>query len=84
MKEDPSSAKALIAERSGFSDEQVEGAWPHLRFPAAIPEDLLDVMVVEERWLAERAERTPRSREELANLIDRSVYEEAMALELER
>lgn len=84
LKENPSSAQALIAERSGFSDEQVEGAWPHLRFPAAIPEDLLDVMVVEERWLAERAERTPRPREELAKLIDRSVYEEAMALELER
>lgn len=84
MKEDPSSAQALIAERSSFSLEQVKGAWPHLRFPAAIPEDLLDVMVVEERWLAERAERTPRSREELAKLIDRSVYEDAMALEPER
>lgn len=82
MKEDPASAQALMAERSGFSDEQVKGAWPHLRFPAAIPEDLLDVMVTEERWLAQRAERTPRSREELAELIDHSVYEEAMALDL--
>ncbi|WP_417620838.1 ABC transporter substrate-binding protein [Parasphingorhabdus sp.] len=84
LKDDPSRAQALIAERSGFSPEQVAGAWPHLRFPAAIPGDLLDAMVVEEQWLAQRAERTPRSREELAGLIDHSVYEEAMALELER
>lgn len=84
IKEDPATAQALMAERSGFSDEQVKGAWPHLRFPAAIPEDLLDVMVTEERWLAQRADRTPRSRDELTELIDHSVYEEAMALELER
>ena len=81
MNVDPSVAQMLMAERSGFSIGQVKGSWPHLRFPAAIPDDLLDAMMVEEQWLAERAERAPRSRQQLAGLIDRSVYEEAMALD---
>jgi hypothetical protein len=34
---------------------------------------------VEEAWVAQAANRAPRSRAELAKLIDRSVVEEALA-----
>ena len=40
---------------------------------------MLDVMVDEEKWLAALQQRAPRSRDQLARLIDRSVYDEARA-----
>ncbi len=78
---DPARAKALVVESGGFSPEDVEDSWQHHRFAPGFPADLLDVMEVEEQWLAAQTDRPPRSREELAGLIDTSVYEEALALE---
>jgi NitT/TauT family transport system substrate-binding protein len=40
--------------------------------------DLLDVMVEEERWVAKERNRAPRTRSQLAPLIDRSLLDEAM------
>jgi NitT/TauT family transport system substrate-binding protein len=77
---DSAFAKALVAEAGGFSPEDVEDSWEHHRFNANIPADLLDVLVPEEEWLAARDNRSARSREQLATLIDTSVYEEALAL----
>ncbi|HWL46843.1 MAG TPA: ABC transporter substrate-binding protein [Sphingomonadaceae bacterium] len=74
---DPRDAQALVTTTARFSPEEVARAWPHLAFPAALPADLLDVLVGEEKWLAQQDERAPRSREALARLIDASIYEEA-------
>ena len=41
---------------------------------------LLDVLEEEEAWVALERDREPRSREELAGLIDRSVLDEARAM----
>ena len=48
-------------------------------FDAVRAGDLLDGFVEEEVWLAREQKRAPRSRADLASLIDRSVYEEASA-----
>lgn len=80
VREDPSQAQALVAESSGFSPQMIADAWEHHAFPTAIPDDTLDVLVEQERWYAERDGREPRSREELAKLIDTSVYQEALAM----
>ena len=48
-------------------------------FLSAFPDDMLDVMAKEEVWLAGFQDRKPRSREELAKLLDRNVFDEAMA-----
>lgn len=80
VRRDPSRAQALLEQASGFSGEDIRDAWKHHAFPAAIPDDLLDVLVEEERWIARQEGRAARSREQLAPLIDRSVYEEALAL----
>lgn len=80
LRRDPARAKALVIEAGGFPPEDVEDSWKHHRFEPGIPPDLLDVMELEEQWLAQQAGRTPRSREELATLIDTSVYQEALAL----
>jgi len=79
---DPTKAKRLVTEAGGFSAQDVEDSWEHHRFNAASPGDLLDVLVVEEKWLAGRDNRPVRGREQLATLIDTSVYAEAMALEI--
>ena len=39
---------------------------------------MLDVLEEEEVWVAKERDRTPRTREELAQLIDASLLEEAM------
>jgi sulfonate transport system substrate-binding protein len=74
-------AKRLLIEVGGFSEEDVEDSWKHHRFNARLLPDLLDVLELEEQWLAARDARPARSREQLATLIDTSVYEEALALE---
>jgi NitT/TauT family transport system substrate-binding protein len=84
LRRDPARAKALVVEAGGFSTEDVEDSWKHHRYQPGFPADLLDVMVIEEQWLAAQANRPARSREQLAALIDTSVYEEALALETRR
>ena len=80
LRRHPARAKAMVVEAGEFSPEDVEDSWKHHRYEPGFPSDLLDVMVIEEQWLAQQNDRTPRSREELARLIDTSVYEEALAL----
>jgi NitT/TauT family transport system substrate-binding protein len=77
---DPAPAQALVASAGNFGPGEVAAGWPHHRFIATIPADLLDVMTEEEQWLASRDKRPVRSREELARLIDTGVYHEALAL----
>lgn len=79
IKTDPDAAQALVAGTGGFTAEEVARSWPHLAFPASLPDDLIDVLVDEEKWLAAQERRPPRGREELAKLIDASVLEEALA-----
>jgi sulfonate transport system substrate-binding protein len=77
---DPAKAQALVARAGGFPDEDVRDSWEHHRFVADIPADLLDVLEEEEQWLAQQDKRAARSRDELARLIDTSVFDEAVAL----
>jgi sulfonate transport system substrate-binding protein len=66
----------------GFTPEQISWGWPETEFPVEIIPDMLDVLEVEEQWVAKVSNRAPRSRAELAKFIDRSVVKEAMALKL--
>ncbi|MGX7894654.1 ABC transporter substrate-binding protein [Tsuneonella sp. HG222] len=77
---DPARAQALVVEAGGFAPADVAQSWKHHRYGIALPPDLLDVMEKEETWLAAKAGRPARSRAELQQLIDPSVYREAMAL----
>lgn len=80
MRKNPAQAQALVAQSGNFTLEEVAHAWPHHGFITALPADLLDVLVPEERWLAGEEKRAPRDRATLARLIDPSIYKEAMAL----
>lgn len=79
MNRDPRRAQALVASAGGYGISEIAGSWRHHAFIAGFPDDMLDVMVDEERWMAALQKRAPRSREELSKLIDRSIFDEARA-----
>ncbi len=78
LRKDPRHAKALVVQASGYSAGVVERSWKHHAYIATMPADMLDVLVAEETWLAAQDKRTPRSRTDLAKLIDASVLAEAL------
>ena len=73
----PQEVWPLVAQRTGFDVALVERVWQHHRYPGALVPDLLDVMVEEDPFVAQERNRTPRSRTELAVMIDASVLREA-------
>jgi sulfonate transport system substrate-binding protein len=70
----------LIAKTVGRPADLVARSWEHHAFPAALPNDALDVMVEEEIWIARNQGRAPRTRATLAAFIDTSVLTEARAV----
>jgi NitT/TauT family transport system substrate-binding protein len=80
LKKDPKPYLPHISSVIGFSLEEISFGWPETEFPVEIIPDMLDVLVTEEAWVAKVSNRAPRSREELAKFIDRSVVKEALSL----
>ena len=78
LKKDPKPYLPHISSVIGFSPEEISWGWPETEFPVEIIPDMLDVLVTEEAWVAKISNRAPRSREELAKFIDRSVVKEAL------
>jgi len=79
LQEDPEPFWPHVSSVIGYSEEQIAGGWPEMEFPVRIIPDMLDVLETEEIWVAKERDRQPRSRQELARLIDTSVVEEALA-----
>lgn len=80
LQKDPKPYLEHISGVIGFTPEQIGWGWPETRFPVRIIPDMLDVLEVEEIWLAKVSNRAPRARAEMAKFIDRSVVEEALGL----
>lgn len=73
-------AQAAVAVSGGlYTPAEVAAGWPNVKFVANFDDRLLDVFTEEDVWLAGIEKRAPRSREQLARLIDKSAYEEAKA-----
>lgn len=68
-----------IAMKLNYPQELVSKSWPELRYAGSMVNDLLDVMEREEVWVARERNRTPRTRAQLATLIDDSLLKEALA-----
>jgi sulfonate transport system substrate-binding protein len=68
-----------ISSRLNYPPELVAKSWPELRFAGSMVSDLLDVMEQEEPWVARERNRAPRTRAQLATLIDDSLLKEALA-----
>jgi sulfonate transport system substrate-binding protein len=67
----------LLASKLNYTEAVIAKSWPHLRYAGSMADDLLDVMVEEERWVAKERNRAPRSREQLAVFQDKSLLAEA-------
>jgi NitT/TauT family transport system substrate-binding protein len=74
---DPDVAFPLVEKGSGYPRDLIAKSWKHQLYPANLAADLLDVMTIEEQFLAAQAKRPARTRAELARLIDPSVLKEA-------
>jgi NitT/TauT family transport system substrate-binding protein len=74
-------AQAAVVKAAGgaLTNADVTLGWAGTKFVASFDETLIDLLVEQDVWLASQQQRTPRSRKELARLIDRSVYDEARA-----
>jgi NitT/TauT family transport system substrate-binding protein len=79
LKDDPEPHWPHVSSVTGFTTEEISWGWPEMEFPVRIVPDMLDVLEVEDAWVAKERNRAPRSREELARFIDTSVVEEALA-----
>ena len=77
VREHPEEVQPVIAAKLGLPQEIVAATWGLFRFPASIPDDLLESMVEQEPWMAKNQNRAPRPREAIAGLIDASVWQEA-------
>lgn len=75
--EHPERTQPLIAAKLDLPAPIVSTTWKLFHFPAAIPDDLLQSMIEQEPWMAEKQKRAPRSREAIAALIDASLWQEA-------
>lgn len=82
LKKNPEPYLPHISSVLGFTIEQIRLGWPETEFPVRIIPDMLDVLEVEEQWLARISNRAPRSRAQLEKFIDRSVVDEALKLRL--
>jgi NitT/TauT family transport system substrate-binding protein len=75
----PERGKALIAAKLGLTEPFVSTVWSLFSFPASIPDDMLESMIEQEPWMAQKQNRPARSREAIAALIDASLLRDAKA-----
>ncbi len=76
-RENPEKSMPLISSKLTLPAELIRPALPEIRYAGGMVDDLLDVLTEEEQWVAKELNRTPRTRAQLATLIDKSVLEDA-------
>jgi NitT/TauT family transport system substrate-binding protein len=79
LREKPQVVWPLVAQATGYDAKLIEKVWRHEAYPGALVPDLLDVLAEEDVYLARERGRAPRTRSQLAVLIDSSVLRDALA-----
>jgi NitT/TauT family transport system substrate-binding protein len=77
VRNSPAQVIPLTARTLKQPEARIANSWKFHRFPAALPREMLDVLVEEDQWMARNQQRQPLTRAELAKFIDRSVLDEA-------
>ncbi|AGP38360.1 ABC transporter substrate-binding protein [Sorangium cellulosum] len=77
---EPEAVWPRISEAIGIEPSVLEAVWEDERFLGTLVPDILDVLEEEEPWVAAQTGRAPRTRAELAPLVDDSVMKEALGL----
>jgi sulfonate transport system substrate-binding protein len=78
LRKQPRQHWPFISSKLNYTPELIAKSWPDLRYAGGMVKDLLDVMEEEEVWVAKERSRMPRSRAQLATLIDDSLLKEAL------
>jgi NitT/TauT family transport system substrate-binding protein len=73
----PQEVWPLVSSKINVGQPLIAKSWPNLQYAGSMVSDLLDVLEEEEPWVAKERDRAPRSRAELATLIDGSLLAEA-------
>jgi NitT/TauT family transport system substrate-binding protein len=77
LRVDPQAGWQLVSRTAGLDLDTVRRSWAHVTYPGTLVTDMLDVCERLEPWIADTQGRPPRSRSELARLIDPSIVREA-------
>jgi NitT/TauT family transport system substrate-binding protein len=81
IRANPAEVWPLVAASTGYDVALIERVWHHEGYPGTLVGDQLDVMVEEDAFVARERTRAPRTRAQLATLIDASVLRDALAPE---
>ena len=79
LRREPQIGWQLVAKAAKLDIETVSSAWPYFNYPGTLATDLLDIFEKQDVWIAKVQKRAPRTRAQLAKLIDGSVLREARA-----
>ena len=79
VKEKPQIGCDWLAKATGFEPGVIARAFRYHDYTTCIVPDQLDVLCAQDAWIAEEQGRAPRACEQLATLLDYSVYHEAVA-----
>jgi len=79
VKEKPQIGCEWLEKATGYERGLIDRSFRYHDYCACIAQDQLDVLVDQDKWIAQEQGRMPRSREELSKLLDYSVYQEAVA-----
>ena len=75
----PSAVWPLVTSKINVGERTIATVWDHFTFSRALPNDLLNVLTEEERWVAAVQRRSPRGRQDLQSLVDATVLRDALA-----
>jgi NitT/TauT family transport system substrate-binding protein len=79
----PRKAQEFLSTIHGRTPTDIAAAWNY-NFVCQPTAGITDLLIEEERWLATQEARPPRTRDEIARLVDTSVFDEVRGLSPKR
>ena len=79
FRDEPAKAKARVIKALNMDAALLDKVWHNEQWLGTLVPDIRDVLLEEEVWVAAQTGRTPRSREQLAPLVDDSIMKDALA-----
>ena len=75
---DPESVRPRITNATNVPVDILEAVWHNHNWNTTLTPNMLSILVKEDQWVAGLTGRAPMTEEELADLIDSSILEEAL------
>ena len=79
FREQPALAKPRVTKALNMDAALLDKVWHNEQWLGTLVPDILDILVEEDVWVAAQTGRTPRTRAQLAPLVDDSIMKEALA-----